>query len=266
MRPLHPILRISPICLIITLLSACIGSVATPSPSEVETVVALTFAAITGADPTTSPEAAPSAGVITFTAIPSPTSGSIPSNPPTILNVQTAVQNVNLRVGPGTLFQVSRVLAQGTMLEAHGRSRGGEWLYVKNAEGIFGWVLVQLVTISRHDGPPLPEVDPPNSYLVSGVVITDNAASVSGIGFAITQGFSSNAPRTDATSDEEGHFFAYLPATLTGTWNVRFVSVACTSNTMDANCNCKSGICGKAQPETVEITLPLSKELIFIWK
>ena len=79
-----------------------------------------------------------------------------------------------------------------------------------------------------------------------------------------TKGFNVNALRTDATTDEEGRFYAYLLATLTGAWNVGYVSVACTSITMDTNCNCKGSACGRAYPETVEITLPFTGELVFM--
>ena len=251
--------------LALTLLASCGAPPATPSAGEVETVVALTFASLTESAPSSTREAEPPV-VENPTRAASPTAVSIPSESTTILIVQTTAQNVNLRVGPGTLFEVSRVLAQGTTLEAHGRSRGGEWLYVKNEEGVFGWVLIQLVQIGRHDGPPLSWVEPENAYLVTGIVKTEAQTPINGIGFAITKGFAVNAPRTDATTDKEGRFYAYLPSTLTGTWNAGYVSVSCTSITMDANCNCKSGRCGRAYPESVEITLPFSGDLIFTWK
>lgn len=247
------------IFLVLVLLASCGAPPAMPSASEVETVVALTFAALTESAPTSTREAEPSVGE-------SPTAEITPPESPTILFVQTTAQNVNLRVGPGTLFQVSRVLAQGTTLEAHGQSRDGEWLYVKNDEEVFGWVLIQLLQVGGHDGPPLSFVEPENAILVTGIVKTEAGTPVNGIGFAITKGFDLNAPRTDATTDKDGRFYAYLPSTSTGAWNVGYVSVACTSITMDVNCNCKSGTCGRAYPETVQITLPFNGELAFIWK
>jgi len=96
------------IFLVVFLLASCGAPPATPSAGEVETVVALTLASLTESAPTSTREAEPPV-VESPTGEASP--ASAPSESPTILFVQTAAQNVNLRVGPGTLFQVSRVLA-----------------------------------------------------------------------------------------------------------------------------------------------------------
>lgn len=238
-------------------IAACTPSAPTPPAGEIQTVVAVTFSAMTVQSASTTvgeTEAAPTEAPAAQT----------PAASFTPYAVQTSVQNVNLRTGPGTLFKVSRVLAQGTTLEVSGRSNGGEWLYVKNNEGIFGWVGVNLVE-GGLDTPAAPFVAPDDAFLVTGTVNTELDVPVSGIGFAITQpGFTSR--RTDAMTDDEGRFYAYIPSTLSGSWIVEFVSVACTSNTMDANCNCKSVICGAANPRSVEITLPFTGELNFVWK
>jgi hypothetical protein len=228
---------------------ACSPAVPTPPAGEVETVVAVTFAAMTASAPTNTLTAP-----IAATGI-----------PPAVFvpySVRTSAQNVNLRVGPGTLFKVSRVMPQGTTLEVNGRSPGGEWLYVKNDEGIFGWVGANLVD-GGLDDPSTPFVEPGDALVVTGVVKTELGTPVSGIGFAITQG---SSRRIDAMTGEEGRFHAYLPSTLTGTWLVEFVAVSCTSNTMDSNCDCVNGICGEAHPRSVEITLPMAGELSFVWK
>ena len=155
-------------------------------------------------------------------------------------------------------------MAQGTPLQVNGQTPGGEWLYVKNDEGIFGWVGVYLVE-GFLSAPPAPSVEPGDVLIVTGLVKTELGTPVSGIGFALTQvGFSNR--RSDAVTDEDGRFHAYLPSDLTGKWVVGQVSVACTSNTMDTNCNCINGICGAAVPPSVEITLPATGELNFVWK
>lgn len=234
-------------------MNACTSPAPTPSAGDVQTVVAVTFAAMT--------EAGPSPTNI----VPVPGATFEPAAEVFVpYVVRTSAQNVNLRMGPGTMFQVSRVMAQGTPLEVNGRSHGGEWLYVRNNEGILGWVGWYVVDGVRAD-PPAPYVEPENVFLVTGLVKTELGIPVSGIGFALTQvGFSSR--RSDAVTDEEGRFYAYLPSTLSGTWTVEHVSIACTSNTMDANCNCKSGRCGEADPRMVEISVPFSGELNFVWK
>ncbi len=152
-------------------------------------------------------------------------------------------------------------MPQGTSLEVAGRARGGEWLYVANSEGIFGWVSVDYVE-DEFVGPPSDFIDPQNATLVIGIIHTELGTPVSGIGFALEQGKN----RMDAITDAEGRFYAYLPSNLSGTWTVSQVSVSCRSNTMDSNCNCKSGFCGGAVPASATITIPTTGDLLFIWK
>lgn len=179
--------------------------------------------------------------------------------------VTTSADNVNLRTEPGTLFPVSRLLANGTRLQVQGHAPGGQWLYVLTDLNIYGWVLVFLVN-GGHDVGSSPVVQPKNTLVVKGQVLDLSGVPVSGIGFALTQGTGPNAPRTDASTDSTGFFYNFLPQTLSGPWNLSYVSVACTSNTMDARCNCIGGVCGRADPDSQVITLPYSGTLQFIWK
>jgi len=233
---------------------ACSGGVTVltpPIPGEVETVVASTLVALTTSAPA-------------VTSLPTNTSAS--SATPTEeafgeVYVYTSVENVNLRVQPGMLFQVSRVLAQNTKLRLLGQAPGGEWLYVRNDESVSGWVNVNVVKIG-YDGPPAPTVEPTGVLMVTGKVLTSLGMPISGIGFAITQG----SRRTDASTDENGQFYAYLPSTMSGTWQVGYVSISCTSNIMDASCNCTNGICGKTNPSSISILLPQNGVLGFVWQ
>jgi SH3-like domain-containing protein len=179
--------------------------------------------------------------------------------------VATSADNVNLRTQPGTLFPVSRLLAKGTRLQVLGHAPGGEWLYVQTDSHIYGWVLFWLVNGGQDSG-PTPLVEPQNVQLVTGRVVDVSGVPISGIGFAITQGTGPTAARGDATSDVAGQFYAYLPMSASGQWFVTFVSVSCTSNTMDAKCNCIGGVCGRSDPDRVAIMLPIESPLQFIWK
>ena len=198
----------------------------------------------------------------TSTQVPAftPGSGSHPS-----FYVTTSADNVNLRTRPGTLFPVSRLLANGTRLQVQGRAPGGQWLYVLTDSNIYGWVLIDLVQ-GGHDGGPFPLVEPQDVQTIKGRLIDLSGVPITGIGFAITQGSGPKAPRSDAATDSSGQFYAYLPLSVSGQWQVSFVSVACTSNTMDANCKCLNGACGKADPDSQLITLPYNGILQFTWK
>jgi len=153
------------------------------------------------------------------------------------------------------------VLALNTKLQLLGRAPGGEWFYVTTDESVNGWVNVNVVK-AGYDGPPPPTVEPADVILITGKVLNPQGLPVSGIGFAITQG----SRRTDASTDETGQFYAYLPSTMSGTWQVGYVSVSCTSNTMDSGCNCINDICGKANPESISIVLPQKDVLNFVWE
>lgn len=178
--------------------------------------------------------------------------------------VRTIVQNVNLRTKPGTLFPVSRVMPQGTRLQALGLSPGGEWVYVLNDEGLNGWVGISLV--EELPAEQLPIVEPGDVQRVTGRVLDVNGIPISGLGYAIEGQSGSKSLRTDAVTDATGTFYAYLPQSTSGVWTVSYVSIACTSNRMDANCNCLNGSCGMSYPESASISLPLSEPLTFTWK
>lgn len=217
---------------------------------QVETLVASTLTVHTSDEPTPA-----------FTAIPTLT--IIPPTPVPFgeIYVYTSVDNVNLRTNPGTLFSVSRVLPKNTRLRLLGQALGSEWLHVRNDEGIAGWVFINVVVMA-YDGPPPPVIDPIDVYVVTGSVFTEAGTPVSGVGFAILQ----NDLRLDAHTDTNGLFYAYLPRTLSGVWRVAYVSISCTSNTMDENCNCINNVCGTPDPVDVYVELPQSVELHFLWK
>lgn len=241
--------------LLVILSLACSSQVTvyeTSSPPNVETLVSGTLVVLT--------ENAP---IVTNT--PLPTATPIPASPTLDefgeVYVYTTVENVNLRTNPGLLFTVSRVMAQNTKLRLLGRSAGGEWLYVMNTENISGWVNTNVV-LGAYDGPPPPIVEPTNVLLVTGTLMTELGTPVSGVGFAVYQG----SRRTDAVTNADGQFYAYLPANMSSTWTVEYNSIACTSNTMDSNCNCISGYCGTANPANAQVLLPQVAPLHFIWK
>ena len=243
-----------------------LGAACTPASTisrddQLATIVALTLTA------------QPTRPLPTLTGTPLPTSTlmSTPTDasPPAVttrqpLYVKTSAQNVNLRTLPGTLFPVSRVMPQGTRLQVLGLSPGGEWVYILNDEGINGWVGIRVVDEFPAEG--FPTVEPADVERLIGRVLDPNGLPVSGIGFAIEQQTASKSLRTDAITDASGTFYAYLPLSASGLWTVTQVAVSCTSNTMDANCNCLNGICGTSYPESASVSLPATEPLPFTWK
>lgn len=223
-----------------------------PSAPGVETLVAETLVVLT--------ETAPTA---TNTSTPRPTLMPASATPEKFgeVYVYTIVENVNLRTNPGMLFTVSRVMPQNTRLRLLGQAPGGEWLKVMNDEGVEGWVNMNVV-LASYDGVPPPVIEPSDVLLVTGSLMTELGTPVSGIGFAIQQG----TRRTDAVTDAEGQFYAYLPPTMNGAWTVEYVSISCKSNTMDVNCNCIGNFCGTANPASITIQLPQTEQINIVWK
>lgn len=242
------------------LLGGCAPAILVPSGTANPAVPSATFTAIatlTSAPATAAPATAAASMPVPTAAEPAQTASGK-------LYVVVAADNVNLRTRPGTVFPVSLLLAKGTRLELLGHAPGNEWLYVQTDSKVYGWLLAWLVS-GGHDGGLTPEVEPGDVLVVRGRVVDLAGIPISGVGFAITQGTGSKQLRTDSNTDATGQFYAYLPSTATGTWMVSYVSIACTSNTMDANCNC-IGTCGKADPESVTISMPPQGMLQFMWK
>jgi SH3-like domain-containing protein len=225
-----------------------------PTPDTLGTVVAETLTSMPVIP--TQVESTPVPGTIT----PIPAFSSLAPEAVGTQYVYTQAQNVNLRVNPGRLFKVSRVLPQGTRLQLLGFAPGRQWLNVVNDEGVIGWIDADFT--GGFDGQLPPVVDPKDVQVVTGTVLDVNGDPIGGIGFAVVQG----SQREEASTDGTGTFYAFLPTKFSGTWNVIFVSVVCTSNTMDLNCNCLGDVCGKPDPEMVSITLPISAPLSFVWK
>jgi hypothetical protein len=247
---------------LLILITACEQSETLPREDRLATIVAKTLTARPLLTPTPK---------LTETPVQNTANLSTPGSAvPTLATadgpvfVRTIVQNVNLRTQPGTLFQVSRVMPQGTRLQVLGISPGREWVYVLNDEGINGWVGIH--TIEDFSTEQFSTVEPGDVQRITGRVFNEDGQPVSGIGYAIEQQNDSQPLRMDAVTDATGMFYAYLPQSVSGVWTVSYVSVSCTSNTMDADCNCLNNICGTSYPLSATINLPVNDTLTFIWK
>ncbi len=139
---------------------------------------------------------------------------------------------------------------------------------VQTADGRVGWIFVQLINADGEDWAIAPYSEPLGSQLIRGIVQDASGQPISGIQFAFTQGSGALAPRTDAITDSTGTFYAYLPADVTGKWYLSYTAIACTSNTMDPNCNPKNGVGGRPYPEGEYLSLPLDPPAVvhFLWK
>ena len=197
---------------------------------------------------------------------PEPTATPTPSPTPFApFEAAVIVEQVNVRSGPGYLFRIQDNVAKGTVFTIHGQSLGGEWVSIETSAGMKGWVFTQLFDLAVPLG-DLPIIQPQNVQLITGQVQDPQGRLISGIQYYLTQGEGLRARRTDAMTDATGTFYAFMPLTESGTWLVVYTAVACTSNTMDADCNCLGGVCGTSDPLETSITLPWDDPLLFTWK
>lgn len=237
-------------------------------PSPVLTVIppqgptaVITQTPAASAEPSAAPAAsatAPAAPLSSPTAAPS----EVVFTP---FKATVTVDAVKLRMGPSTLYPALNLMAKGTVLTVYGHSTGGEWAYVHTADKTPGWVFGMLVQAEK----PLtasPEVTPGDAQVVRGQVNDSAGAPVNGIQFTFTQGTGSSAPRADATTDASGTFYAFFPASSSGTWTAAYTAISCTSRIMDASCGCLNARCGTAHPASTQVTLPYDQTLVFTWQ
>jgi hypothetical protein len=113
---------------------AVVGQVVTQPPPIVSPTQAITVPpTATPLPPTATPTSMPA----TRTSTPSPT-------PTPYVEVQAEVLNV--RQGPGTVYDVLGKLHKGDRLKLLARNEGGDWLQVCCVDGKEGWVAKELVT------------------------------------------------------------------------------------------------------------------------
>ena len=177
--------------------------------------------------------------------------------------VNSTVDGLLLRTGPGTMFDAWRMLGTTDELRVRGTIAGNEWTSVTTADGLEGWVFNKLIATSI-DLSQLPILNM-DAQVVVGHVRDANGSPVSGIGFEITDG------ETDlvVVSDKNGDFYWYSPVGTTGTWTITQTAIDCTSNVW-ATSNCDQmlpGFLGQSDPQSITIELPLSGDAgTFIYK
>lgn len=214
--------------------------------------------------PTITPPAAPTEAATTSAVsdAPTPTATAGIFAP---FEIQLLDAPVNLRINPGTLFDVYRLLPAQATVTVLGKAPGGEWLYVDTDDGSQGWVATALA-VTAPDLRNVPTVIPDGIQIITGKVVDTQGQPVTGIGFAAAVGQGGDgADSTNGTTDETGTFYIFLPASAGAIWTVSYVSMACTSNRMDANCNCINNTCGQPTPERMTITLPDDQLITFTW-
>ena len=175
---------------------------------------------------------------------------------------RVAVQSINLRQGPGTVYLVMANLPVNTRVMILGKARGDEWLLVDTGK-MQGWLATVFLELSSSEIlATIPTVEPQNAYVIAGKVMNENAKPVEGVIIAVIQGTGNHVPRAESQTSQEGNFYAYLPPNARGEWRVSIVGVDCQSWIMDDNCEYQ----GEFWPRWVDIHLPSVPYLNFVYK
>jgi hypothetical protein len=200
--------------------------------------------------------------VAVATAAPASTPTSAPFVP---FTVTTWADNVVLRADPGHLSKELGILPDNTAVTVLGRTPGGEWLMVKTADSRLGWVFDQLVESTGPETSSAPLVNPTGVIVLRGRLTDIGGGAVTGIQFAVVQAGVSEEVRTDAMTDADGVFYAFLPPDAQGSWWVSYTAISCESNMMDATC---SNWSGEPDPKGMYVQLPggAHSALQFTWK
>ena len=222
------------ILLILTIfaLTACGQNTAEPTPQSdienlIQTAAALTLEARTQLAPPTE------------TTVPTET--LIPTTPPTPtpdLSVPVTVLSplMNLRGGPGTLFDVIATFSEGTIVYATGMTPAGDWMYVnapvENGITWTGWLAANYLDTSQIEN-SLPIYTWNEDLTLSGRVTDEATNPISGIRIAATATIGGSEIRAEAVSALDGTFNIYIPESLAGTYLVEIVAINCTSNIAD---------------------------------
>lgn len=222
--------------------------------------------------PTSTPSAAAASQATTipgvFPTIPAATAASSASPTPfTSFTAKPAVDTLNLRVNPGTMFVVLRLVNKTDTVTVLGAAPGHEWSFVRAEDGTEGWVFTQLLE-SSVDLKQVPLREPSDVQVIKGRVTDAGGTPVPGASFSAGLVAQKESSGNTATTDEKGEFYFFIPGSESGAWLVSYTGIACESFVWsDSSCTTfKAGYAGKVEPPTGTVTLPQSGSLAFNWK
>ncbi len=184
-----------------------------------------------------------------------------PEPTPDLPTAKVTVLSINLRTGPSSLFSIYGVYPEDSYVAVLGKSVGEEWVQVQAADGKKGWLSVQYIEMSTPLA-DIPEVDVPDSWLVSGRVIDSEDVPVEAINLAIYP-LDDSSTRTDVHTNDQGMFYAYIPSNQRANWVVDIVGLGCDSHIMDDDCQL-TGYVGPPPIQTID--LPLTAPIEFVYE
>ena len=195
----------------------------------------------------------------TPTETPIPTATGTPS-PISPVPVVVSVDQINLRQGPGRLFDKVETFQKDDPMLAFGQAQGGEWLLVRAGGDLTGWVAAEFMQ-AEPKTKNLPVFQVQDGFLVTGKVVGPDDAPMPGVVFAIHQGAENLGRRVDAKTDSLGVYYAFLPPGSGGTWIADIVGVSCDSPIVDTDCKYS----GTFSSTSSEVELPQSAPFVITY-
>jgi SH3-like domain-containing protein len=245
--------------IIIGLLVLAAGCTPTPAPAPAAVSPTTAPAAADPADaptplpPTPTPEADEPQPA--FTATPAP----IERQP---LAATVNVDSLNLRSGPGTLFEVLSTLPLGSMVTALGIAPGNDWVEIEDENGQTGWVYAELLTLDG-DLATLPLLEAPQSLSINGKVIDQNGQTINGVQVQVTAQLFDFAVQFVTRSNADGYFYTFFPPDTVGVWLVEIIGTDCDSRIVDGNCNVVEYFLYNG---SAYVQLPATSPLVFVYE
>ena len=226
-------------------------------------------AEVTPLPPTSTP--LPPTPTATITPIP-PTATLIPTTTPTFtaspypigtMSAVISVASLNLRSGPGTVHEITAAYPEETSLTVLGAAPGYEWVQVQFEDEKTGWMTASFLTLEQNIY-ALPILSDLNSQMVSGRVISSNSEPIPDIQVSVYQRLQDTTTlSTDATTDKNGFFYAYLPQGSTGNWEISITAIGCESNIVNDRCNLQGYFIYNSY---AMISLPQTSPLLFMYE
>lgn len=218
--------------LLAVVLAGCAAPAATPSPEDIQTAIAQTQAVHTATlPPTFTPSYTPGP-----TNTPEPTPTPTPIGP---IQGKITTDFLNMRFGPGTMFEIINTFVLDTELEAISRSPDSEWVEVlvefEDEDPLQGWMYAPLLEL---DGDPakLPESAFPDAQTIRGIVKTAEDEPLPGIVISIVLQTDTLDLSAEVTSDAAGQFELYVPEITTDPFHVQIRTFDCDSPVVNLNC------------------------------
>jgi hypothetical protein len=165
---------------------------------------------------------------------------------------------VNLRAGPSRLFPVLQTFPYHAAVSVLNAAPGREWLQVRSADGVTGWMKAQYVQVDLAiEAISLAPVSQ-DWIRLKGSVKDSNGRPVVG---AYVQLYDSQGHSAETRSWEDSYFYLLLPVTSQGRWTLVVLRPACRLSASISYCPGPGNFMDN--PRTLELTGDQAVEVVY---